>query len=176
MPDSKQADQRVRESFARQGLMDTLGASIASVEPGAVEIRLQPRDELSQQHGFLHAGVVIAVMDSACGYAALTLVDEPDEVLTVELKMNLLAPASGGELRARGRVLRAGRTLTVCQGDAFIATAGREARGDSPGHDHPSDAEGEVRRSFRALEDGGEACRSYAGVTYRKRRNASSST
>jgi uncharacterized protein (TIGR00369 family) len=118
---SASAERRVRASFERQGLMATLGASITSVENGAVEIRLQPRDELGQQHGYLHAGVVIAVIDSACGYAALSLVDAPDEVLTVELKANLLAPAGGGELRARGRVLRAGRTLTVCQGDAFIA-------------------------------------------------------
>lgn len=120
MPEASSAEQRVRDSFDRQGFMRTLGASIASVAPGAVEIRLQPRDDLGQQHGYLHAGAVIAVMDSACGYAALSLVDEPDEVLTVELKANLLAPAGGGELRARGQVLRAGRTLTVCQGDAFI--------------------------------------------------------
>jgi uncharacterized protein (TIGR00369 family) len=106
---------RVRASFARQGAMATLGAELVDVAAGHVAIALPIEPRLSQQDGFLHAGVVVAALDSACGYAAL-----PDdaEVLTIELKVNLLAPASGESLIAEGHVVRAGRTLTVCRGDA----------------------------------------------------------
>jgi uncharacterized protein (TIGR00369 family) len=99
--------------------MTKLGARLAAVTPGVVEIELPVADELSQQHGFLHAGALLATLDSACGYAALTLMPAGAEVLTVELKANLLAPARSGSIRARGEVLRAGRSLTVCHGDAF---------------------------------------------------------
>jgi uncharacterized protein (TIGR00369 family) len=109
---------RVRASFARQGAMATLGAELADVASGRVTIALPVEPHLSQQDGFLHAGVVVAALDSACGYAALTLMPADSEVLTVELKVNLLAPASGERLVAEGEVLRAGRTLTVCRGDA----------------------------------------------------------
>ena len=115
---------RVRASFARQGAMATLGAELAVVDAGRVEITVPIEPRLSQQHGFLHAGVVVAVLDSACGYAALTLLPDDAEVLTVELKVNLLAPARGATLRAEGKVVRAGRTLTVCRGEAFAASAG----------------------------------------------------
>ena len=109
---------RVRASFARQGAMATLGAELADVATGRVAIALPIEPRLSQQDGFLHAGVVVAALDSACGYAALTLMPVDAEVLTVELKVNLLAPASGLNLVAEGEVIRAGRTLTVCRGDA----------------------------------------------------------
>ena len=119
-------ESKVRESFARQQFMATVGAEIAHVAPGEVDIQLRPDPRLTQQHGFLHAGVVIAAVDSACGYAALTLMQEAAEVLTVELKVNLLAPATGESLVARGRVLRSGRTLTVCSGEAVALADGAE--------------------------------------------------
>lgn len=114
---------RVRESFARQAFMRTLGAELVRVEPGVVEIELAPTESLTQQHGYVHAGVVTAIVDSACGYAAYTLMPADSEVLSVEFKVNLLAPAVGTRLRARARVLRAGRTLTVCQGDVHAVAA-----------------------------------------------------
>jgi uncharacterized protein (TIGR00369 family) len=110
---------RVRASFARQGVMETLGAELADIGAGRVEIALPIEPHLSQQDGFLHAGVIVAALDSACGYAALTLMPNDAEVLTVELKVNLLAPASGDSLAAEGEVVRAGRTLTVCRGEAY---------------------------------------------------------
>jgi len=116
----------VRASFAEQALMTTLGARLADVAPGGVEIRVPFRDDLTQQHGFLHAGVVSAAMDSACGYAALSLMPEGVGVLTVEFKTNLMAPARGTELVARGRTLRAGRTISVCQGEAIMIADGEE--------------------------------------------------
>ena len=94
--------------------MHTLGAKLETVEPGRVDIALPFRDDLTQQHGFLHAAVVTAIADSACGYAAFTLMDAKAEVLSVEFKVNLLAPAAGERFVASGRVLRPGRTLTVC--------------------------------------------------------------
>jgi uncharacterized protein (TIGR00369 family) len=111
--------ERVRASFARQGAMTTLGAELVDVAAGRVAITLPVEPRLSQQDGFLHAGVVTAALDSACGYAALTLMPDDTEVLTVELKVNLLAPANGEKLVAEGEVLRAGRTLTVCRGEAY---------------------------------------------------------
>jgi uncharacterized protein (TIGR00369 family) len=108
----------VRESFARQQFMTTIRAELVRVAAGEVDIQLPHDPSLTQQHGFVHAGVVIAAVDSACGYAALTLMAAEVEVLTVELKVNLLEPATGQRLLARGRVLRSGRTLTVCRGEA----------------------------------------------------------
>src|SRR5262245_16880240 len=104
---------RVRNSFARQGLMRTLGAKLDSVTPGHVAISLQPRPGIAQQHGFVHAGAVSAIADTAAGYAALTLLPAGRGVLTTEFKINLLAPASGDRIVARARVVRSGRTLTV---------------------------------------------------------------
>ena len=117
---------RVRQSFGRQRLMTMLGATLERVEPGEVDIRLPFRDELTQQHGFLHAGAVTSIVDSACGYAALTLMPPGAAVLTVEFKVNLLAPARGETFVARARVLRAGRTLSVCQGDVLAIHDGEE--------------------------------------------------
>jgi uncharacterized protein (TIGR00369 family) len=116
--------ERVHASFARQGAMATLGAELADVAAGHVAIVVPVEPRLSQQHGFLHAGVVVAALDTACGYAALTLMPDEAEVLTVELKINLLVPASGEKLVAEGEVLRAGRTLTVCRGDAHAEQRG----------------------------------------------------
>ena len=105
---------RVRASFAQQAFMTTLGASLELVRPGEVHIALPFSASLSQQHGYLHAGATAAIADSANGYAALTLTPPGYEVLAVEFKINLLAPARAPRLLARGRVLRAGRRLTVC--------------------------------------------------------------
>ena len=106
--------------------MSTFDARLDRVDPGLVEIVVPFADGLTQQDGFLHAGVVIAAMDSACGYAALSLMEPDLRVLTVELKVNLLSVASGERLLARGQVMRPGRTLTVCRGDAYALTGERE--------------------------------------------------
>ena len=117
---------RVRESFARQTAMATIGARLTRVAPGEVEIELPFRGDLTQQHGYLHAGVVTAAADTACGYAALSLTPPGAEVLSVEFKINLLSPAAGELLVARARVVRAGRNVTVCAGDAFMRAGTRE--------------------------------------------------
>jgi uncharacterized protein (TIGR00369 family) len=110
-------ERRVRDSFARQQFMVTLGATLEHVRPGEVLIALPFSEALTQQHGFLHAGVAISVVDSACGYAALSLMEPGAGVMSVEFKVNLLAPAVGNRFVAVGRVVRSGRTLTVCQGE-----------------------------------------------------------
>ena len=112
----------VRASFARQAMMRTIGASVSSVEPGRVEIALSARPDLTQQHGYLHAAVITAIMDTACGYAALTTMSPDAEVLSVEFKVNLLRPAAGERFVARARVKRAGRTLIVTDADCFAVT------------------------------------------------------
>jgi len=119
-------EQRIRRSFANQAFMSTLGAELTVVGQGLVEIRLPFSSKLTQQHGYLHAGAVTAVLDSACGYAALSLAPDDKDVLTVEFKQNLLAPAAGEVLVARAQVKRAGKTLTVCTADAFAITDSRE--------------------------------------------------
>ncbi len=116
---------RVRASFARQNIMDLIGARLTRVEPGLVEIELPYRAELTQQHGFVHAGITSTIADTAGGYAAFTLFPADASVLTTEFKINLLAPADGELLRARGRVLKPGRTLTVCDVDVFAVKDGR---------------------------------------------------
>jgi uncharacterized protein (TIGR00369 family) len=110
-------EQRVRASFARQAAMHTLGATIERVAPGEVDLAVPYRADLTQQHGFLHAGIAATVIDSACGYAALSLMEPGAAVLSVEFKVQLLAPARGERFRAKGRVIRAGRTLTVVAGE-----------------------------------------------------------
>lgn len=117
----------MRESFAAQAMMATIGARLVRVDAGEIEIRVPYRAGLTQQHGFLHAGVVAAALDSACGYAAFSLMPEGVGVLSVEFKTNLLAPARGSELVARGRVIRAGRTVTVCQADGLMLADEKEA-------------------------------------------------
>jgi uncharacterized protein (TIGR00369 family) len=117
---------RVRASFGRQGLMATLGAALDSVQPGAVAISLSVAPHVSQQHGFVHAGAVAAIADSAAGYAALTLMAPGMGVLTTEFKINLVAPAAGERLVAQGRVIKAGRTLTLAQTEVFTVERGTE--------------------------------------------------
>ncbi|HYJ80261.1 MAG TPA: PaaI family thioesterase [Longimicrobiaceae bacterium] len=117
---------RVRDSFARQAAMRTIGAELAHVAAGEVDIRLPFRADLTQQHGFLHAGIVAAVADSACGYAALTLMPADAGVVSVEFKVNLLAPAAGDAFVARARVTRSGRTLSVCTADVYALRGGEE--------------------------------------------------
>ena len=117
---------RVRESFGRQRLMELIGAHLRQVAPGKVEIEAPIRKDLSQQHGYLHAGVVSALIDSACGYSALTLSPPGTEVLTVEFKLNFLAPASGTVVDGRGWVVRARRSITVCAGEAIVTNDSRE--------------------------------------------------
>jgi uncharacterized protein (TIGR00369 family) len=110
---------RIRESFSRQTIMATIGASLESVEKGRVVITLPYAKHICQQHGFLHAGVVTTIVDSACGYAGLTMMSEESAVLTVEFKVNLMAPAKGERFIADGKVVKAGRTLTVTQGEVI---------------------------------------------------------
>ncbi len=119
-------EQRVRSSFASQRVMALLGATLERVAPGEVEIRLPFRDALTQQHGFLHAGVMTTVADSACGYSALSLMAPGEAVLTTEFKVNLLAPGAGEAIVARARVVKAGRTLTVSLAEVFAVERGRE--------------------------------------------------
>ncbi len=125
-PQDPEFEQRVRASFGKQRVMETIGATLASVRPGEVDILLPFRADLTQQHGFLHAGIVTTIVDSACGYAALSLMPPGAGVLTVEYKVNLLAPAAGTHMVARGHVTRPGRTLTVCAGDVFAYHDGQE--------------------------------------------------
>jgi uncharacterized protein (TIGR00369 family) len=110
---------RVSASFERQAVMRTLGAELALVEPGRVVIEMAHRPELTQQHGFLHAGIVSTALDSACGYAAFSLMPAEAAVLTIEFKVNLLAPARGPRFRFEGRVAKAGRTISVVEGQAW---------------------------------------------------------
>ena len=117
---------RVRASFDRQRAMSTIGARIVRVEHGEVELELPFRDDLTQQHGFLHAGIVTTLVDSACGYAALSVMDRESAVLSVEYKVNLLAPAIGERMRAIGRVIKSGRTLVVCTGEVIAVANGAE--------------------------------------------------
>ena len=125
-PLDPQFEARVRASFARQRAMETIGATLARVEPGLVEVELPYRADLTQQHGFMHAGIVATILDSACGYAAFSLMAPDVAVLTVEYKINLLRPAQGDRFVARGLVVRAGQTITVCSGEVLAHTGSTE--------------------------------------------------
>jgi uncharacterized protein (TIGR00369 family) len=118
--------ERVRASFGRQGAMATIGAELVAVEPGTVVIELPWAAGLTQQHGFLHAGIVAAALDSACGYAGSSLMAGDAGVLTIEYKVNLLAPAQGQRFRMIGQVIKPGRTITVSEGRAWAIDGGRE--------------------------------------------------
>ena len=118
--------QRVRESFVLQGAMHTLGAQITHLEAGAVDISFDWAQGLSQQHGFIHAGMLSAALDSACGYAGFSVMPEGAGVLTIEFKTNLLAPAKGQRFRCEGRVLKPGRTIVVAEGRAYAIDHGKE--------------------------------------------------
>jgi uncharacterized protein (TIGR00369 family) len=120
----RDADKRVRDSFGRQSIMTTIGASVRSVRRGEVEIVLPFADHILQQHGFIHAGAVATIADSACGYAALSVMPADAAVLTTEFKINLLSPAKGERLRAVGRVVRAGKKLVITMGEVFADEGG----------------------------------------------------
>ncbi len=112
-------EEQLRQGFASQSVMETIGAYLLNVAPGQVEIGLDFSADLTQQHGYLHAGIVTAIVDSACGFAAYSLMPPGSGVLTVEYKVNLLAPARGEKFIATGRVIKPGRTLTVCAGEVY---------------------------------------------------------
>ena len=118
--------QRVQDSFARQGAMATLGATLTQVAEGAVDITFDWAQGLTQQHGFIHAGMLSAALDSACGYAGLSVMPEHAGVLTIEFKINLLAPAKGQRFRCEGRVLKNGRTIVLAEGRAYAIDQGQE--------------------------------------------------
>jgi uncharacterized protein (TIGR00369 family) len=117
---------KIKASFARQSYMTTLGAALDHIEKGSVTIRAPMSDHILQQHGFAHAGAAFSMGDSAAGYAALTLMPAEAEVLTTEMKINLLAPASGDVIMAKGRVIKAGRRLTIVGADVFAITGDQE--------------------------------------------------
>jgi len=114
--------QEVKESFANQTVMVLIGAELTRVEPGVIEIRLPYRANLAQQHGYVHAGIITTIADSACGYAAYTLMPAGSDVLAVEFKVNLLRPAKGETFVARAEVIKSGRTLTVVRADVHALT------------------------------------------------------
>ena len=115
-------------NFARQPIMKLIGARLTLIEPGVIEITLPYRADLAQQHGYLHAGVITTIADSACGYAAFTLMPAGSNVLSVEFKVNLLRPAQGAEFVARAEVIKAGRTLTVVRADVFAMDADNDRK------------------------------------------------
>ena len=111
--------EEIKQSFAKQTMMDSIGAQLSRVEPGVIEITLPYRANLAQQHGYLHAGIVTTIADTACGYAAYSLMPPGSEVLSVEFKVNLLRPAKGETFLAVAEVIKAGKTLTVVRADVF---------------------------------------------------------
>ena len=125
-PRDRDFEAKVRDSFSRQIAMQTLGAVLGKVGPGAVEIEMPYRAEFPQQHGFVHGGIVSAILDSACGYAAVSLSAPGTAVLTVEYKVNFIAPAKGECFLARGEVVRTGATIAVCKGDVLAYEGGEE--------------------------------------------------
>ena len=127
-PRNPDFEARVRGSFARQNAMELIGARMTRVEPGRVEIELPVREDLGQQHGFVHGGIVGMIADSAGGYAAFTLMPADASVLTVEYKVNMLAPAEGDVLIARGEVLKPGRSLSVVRADVWARRGDKETR------------------------------------------------
>lgn len=126
LPKNPRYVERVEQSFAKQGAMHTLGARLARIAPGEVDIAFDWVHALTQQHGFVHAGMLSTALDSACGYAGFSLMPDDAAVLTIEFKINLLAPAKGESFRFEGRVLKPGRTITVCEGRAFALSTGSE--------------------------------------------------
>ena len=127
VPDSDY-EERVRSSFARQAAMATIGAELTVVTPGIVEIEMPHSAALTQQHGFLHAGVISTALDAACGYAAFSLMPEDAGVLTIEFKVNLLAPGKGERFLFRGAVTKPGRTIIVADGQAYAFGTNGEAK------------------------------------------------
>ena len=126
IPKDTEFEARVRASFARQTAMATLGIEIVSVRAGEVELKMPYAADYTQQHGFIHAGIITTALDTACGYAAFSLMPDNAAVLTVEFKTNLLAPARGDYFLFRAHVVKPGRTITVCDAQAFAVDGGRE--------------------------------------------------
>jgi uncharacterized protein (TIGR00369 family) len=126
LPRDSGATESVRSEFKKQEVMRTIGAELSRASPGEVEIELPFKHTLTQQHGYIHAGIVTTIADSACGYAAWSVSPPKSEVLTVEYKVNFLSPAKGTKLVARGRVIRKGKTLTVCAADVFTLANRKE--------------------------------------------------
>ncbi len=122
----EQIRQKIRDSFARQSMMGTLGAELGSIEKGRVEIIAPIGDHIRQQHGYAHAGLTFSIGDSAAGYSALTVIPEDQEVVTSEMKIHLLAPARGTSLIARGNVVKGGRRLVIVTADVFAVEDGQE--------------------------------------------------
>jgi len=125
-PSDPNYESRIRISFDKQEVMKTIGAKLVKVTPGEVHIEFSFVESLTQQHGYIHAGIVTSVVDSACGYAAYTLMPSDSEVLTIEYKVNFLSPAKGNKFKGIGRVLRPGRIITVCSGDVIAIDKGKE--------------------------------------------------
>jgi uncharacterized protein (TIGR00369 family) len=119
-------ESRVRASFSRQKMMETIGAQLDRVAPGEVDIRVPFREAISQHHGFVHAGALTTAVDTACGYAALTLMPPGAGVLSIEFKVSLMSPGKGEAILARGRVVKPGRNVTFCQGEVFAVDGGKE--------------------------------------------------
>lgn len=126
-PPDPNYETRIRESFVEQSAMQTIGATLGSVRPGEVHIDLPYSDHITQQDGFLHAGIVTTIVDSACGYAAFTLMPANSRVLSIEFKVNLMSPAIGEHFVAIGKVIKPGRTITVCSGEV-LAYQGEESK------------------------------------------------
>lgn len=126
-PESPNFAERVQNIFNEQPVMRLIGAQLTGIEPGAIDIAIRFQKSLTQQNGFIHAGIITTIADSACGYAAYSLMPDEADVLSVEFKINLLAPAVGENFLAEGRVLRAGKTLTVARGDVF-AFSGNQSK------------------------------------------------
>jgi uncharacterized protein (TIGR00369 family) len=126
LSEAQRTADRVRRSFDKQLIMRTIGATLERVAHGEVHIALPVRADLTQQHGYVHAGVLATIADSACGYAALTMMPEDAAVLSIEFKINMLAPAQGTRLIARGQVIRPGRTIVVCRADVHAEGEGAE--------------------------------------------------
>ena len=125
-PKDPHFEARVKASFARQQTMTTLGIEITGLRPGEIELRMPQMPAYTQQHGFTHAGIIATALDSACGYAAFSLMPEDAAVLTVEFKTNLIAPAKGEYFLFRARVVKPGRTITVCDSQAYAVESGQE--------------------------------------------------
>ncbi len=114
--------EKIIKSFNRQGVMKTLNVTLHSIKPGEIELEFPYQPDFTQQHGFIHAGIVSTLLDTACGYAAFSLMPENTAVLTIEFKINLLSPANGEQFRAVGKVKKAGKNITVTQGELFSHT------------------------------------------------------
>ncbi|MEM9331234.1 MAG: PaaI family thioesterase [Pseudomonadota bacterium] len=123
-PRDPEFEAKVKTSFAKQGAMQLIGGELIAVEPGLVTLEMPMKDTITQQNGFVHAGIITTMMDSAAGYAAFSLMEPEAAVLTIEFKTNLMAPARGNRFRFIGRVIKPGKTITFCEAEAIALEAG----------------------------------------------------